>query len=327
MRIGFLINEFVTLKPTQTTAMMIHECARLGHETLVFGVGELGIRPDGYTVANARLANPSAESVQEQVAHVCSTHSTAVELDELDAILIRTNPARDERRWAHEGALQLLAGVRDRGTPVINDPDGLRNTGSKVFLCELPEWTRPRTAVSANSAALIHFVRDAPGPTVLKPATGTRGADVFKLRPDSENLNAIVDVLLRQGLVIAQDFVPEAIHGDTRVVVLDGDVLAINGNDLAIERIPAQSEFRSNIHLGGRAAPRTVTPGMRKVVSSVGPILMEHGIRLAGLDFLGDVLCEVNVYSTGGFRAAELFSGLAFVRYTLSILLGNPTHV
>lgn len=323
MRIGLLINEFETLVPDQATAMIAHEAVQLGHDVSIFGVADVGVNELGIPVAIARRGK-NERSVAAVVEAARNAHGHAQLLAGFDRILIRTNPARDGRAWAHEAALQLASRVRAGGTPVINDPDGLRDAGTKLFLAELPEWTRPRTIVSASRVTLAEFVRASDGPTVLKPVKGTRGDDVFKVERDSTNLNVILDVLTRQGLVMAQAFVPEAVHGDTRVVVLDGEVLRVDGDPLAIHRIPGESEFRSNIHAGGRAAPGTVTPEMERVVEAVGPILMAKGIRLAGLDFLGALLCEVNVFSTGGFGDAERFFGRPFLRPALERLLENP---
>lgn len=323
MHVGLLINEFHTLEPSQTTAMMAQVLAAQGHDVAIFGVADIGVDEDGEPVAATRLAE-SANSVADVIHAARVAPRTRLRLSALDRVLIRTNPARDARGWAHESALQLLARVASSGTPVINDPNGLRDAGSKLFLAELPHWTTPRTVVSVDRDVLTDFVRSADGPTVLKPIKGTRGADVFKVEADSPNLNVILDVLCRQGLVMAQAFVPEAVHGDTRVVVVDGQVLEIDGAALAIHRIPGASEFRSNIHAGGRAEPGTVTPEMRRVVDAVGPILMAKGIRLAGLDFLGALLCEVNVFSTGGFQDGELFFDRPFLTHTLTTLLSDP---
>ena len=49
------------------------------------------------------------------------------------------------------------------------------------------------------------------------------------------------------------------------------------------------------------------------------------GLRLVGLDFLGDKLCEVNVFSTGGLRDAEKFTGKPFAADLARRLLSDAT--
>jgi glutathione synthase/RimK-type ligase-like ATP-grasp enzyme len=63
---------------------------------------------------------------------------------------------------------------------------------------------------------------------------------------------------------------------------------------------------------------------MRRVIEACSPLLEAQGIRLSGFDFLGDVVCEINVYSTGGFRDAETFFGQPFSQYALEQLLAPP---
>jgi len=47
------------------------------------------------------------------------------------------------------------------------------------------------------------------GKAVLKPLSGTRGRDVFMVRSAKDpNLLQIIDVILRQGLVMVQSFIP-----------------------------------------------------------------------------------------------------------------------
>ncbi len=322
-RVGILVNDLAGLNPQQATAMLAHALTGMVREVAVFGVGDLGVDSRGQARAWVRRADPSAHNEIQQINALKAAERVEVDLD-YDIVLIRTNPARDTRSWAHEGALQVLSDLRDAGVRVINDPDGLRRTGSKIFLGQLPEWTRPRMLVSADETSLEEFVRASDGPCVLKPVAGTRGSSVFKVSRDDPNLHVILDVVLRNGFVIAQAFVPQAVGGDTRVVVLDGKVLEINGVALAINRVPRATDFRSNIAVGGLQVPGRVTDGMRAVVAAVGPILVRHGVRLGGLDFLGDYVCEVNVFSTGGFVAASRFFNQPFTRHTLEVFLDEP---
>ncbi len=333
MRAAVIVNEFETLVPSQATAMLIYALAEVVDEAYVLGVADLGVAGDGGLTASARRvpgpggrdpaqAGPIAmDAVAVCIAELGQVAPCALPLADCDAILIRTNPARDGRSWAHDGALELLDQLHHRGVQVVNRPDGLRAAGSKLFLAALPAWTRPATLISADRAALEGFVRDAGGPTVVKPVRGTRGADVFKLTPDAVNVRVTLDVLLRQGFVMAQGFVPAAVDGDTRVIVLDGEILTIDGVAAAIRRVPSAKDFRSNLHTGGHAEPATLSDGMRAAVAAIGPLLCARGIRLAGLDFLGDLVCEVNVFATGGFRDAERFGQRPFIRHTVATLL------
>lgn len=317
MRLGMLVNDPLGVGPQQSTAMLAAELDTEGHALHVFGVADLAMDERGHVVALAR-ALPSgggSSSGRGVVERIASTTPRWLRLDELGAVIGRTNPARDPRQELQAGVLQLLQLAQDRGVVVLNRPEGLVRGASKAYLGLFPEFTRPRTITSANREILHRFVLELDGPAVLKPARGTRGTGVIRADPGERNLNQILDLLLeRGGMVIAQEFVPRADEGDTRVVVVNGEILRVDGVGAAIRRVPAQDDFRSNIHAGGNPVPGEITAAMEGVVAAVGPRLVRDGLFLVGLDFIGDVLCEANVHSAGGLFDLERFTGLPFAR-------------
>ncbi|MCA9563813.1 MAG: hypothetical protein KC561_10005 [Myxococcales bacterium] len=323
MRVAVMINDFGTLVPSQATAMMVRSLSEQADEVAVFGVEDLYSDSRTGIHARCRIVRGALPTPQAAVEALGELESSAVRLSGLDALLIRTNPGRDHRPWLQENALRLLAIAADAGLDVINSPKGLHLAGSKVFLASLPAETIPPTFISSNPTEIVSWVRGRDEPSVLKPATGTRGNDVFKVGPESKNLRAIADMLSRQGMVVAQGFVAEAVDGDTRVILLDGEPLAVNGHEAAIRRVPPAGEFRSNIHVGGSPEPGVISDAMRATVSRIAPLLNQLGLRLVGLDFLGSVVCEVNVFSTGGFRDAERFFDTPFMDAAVRGLLSS----
>ena len=172
---------------------------------------------------------------------------------------------------------------------------------------------RPATCVSQHPDEIRAFIESLEGPAVLKPLQGTRGGDVFFVSSARDpNLQQIIDVILRRSAVMAQARVPGAEEGDMRVVVLDGEILAIDGKEAAVRQVPAPGEIRSNIHAGGHPQPGRVDATVRRVVAAIGPKLVDDGLFLAGLDFIGGNIIEVNVFSTGGLRDAERYGGVNF---------------
>jgi glutathione synthase len=303
LKLLILVNDASDLGPRQTTTMLIRAAARR-HETWVAGIaGCLGETWHG------RRVDPSDDlaAIREQIA---GAPREPLDPASLDGILIRTNPARDrEHATSHESGLDALRRIRERGVPVVNDPDALERFSDKISLLELPGDWIPRTAsIRSESDARP----DWSGPIVVKPAAGTRGEAVSRFESLGEPgvEDAIRAILPRTALI--QEFVPEAVDGDTRVVVLDGVILEVDGAPAAIRRIPAEGDFRSNLHAGGAAAPAEITDGMRSAVAEVGPWLAERGIRLVGFDFVGDRILELNVFSTGGLFDAERFGEVDF---------------
>jgi glutathione synthase len=167
--------------------------------------------------------------------------------------------------------------------------------------------------VTADPQVLLDFIDLTPGRAVLKPLDGTHGRDVFLVDRDHRaNTRQIIDVLLREGYAVAQAFVETDRPGDTRVIVVDGRVLEVDGAPAVVRRVPGGSDFRSNVHAGGAPAAGTLTAAMRAAVAAIGPQLRADGLFLTGLDFVGDQIVEVNVSAVGGLADAERFAGAPF---------------
>ncbi len=315
MRLFVLVNDPNELQSAKTTLKLIQKACMQGHEVFVTGVCDLSVAPDSHILAQATPAAAWRDQALAMLANeIRVTNSHPYPIRAKDVVLMRTNPARDKQRsWAHETSMALMRLARERGTLVLNDPDGLELASSKLYLQYLPESVRPRTLISRNKDDVMAFISSLQGPAVLKPLSGTWGQDVFMIHSDQDkNLLQIMDVLMRQGFAIVQEFVPEAVDGDTRVVVMNGEILEINGHPASVRRIPSKKDFRSNIHAGGRAKPGIITPIIRDIVAKVGPRLVKDGIFLAGLDIIGNKIIEINVFSTGGIYPAEQFEGVDF---------------
>lgn len=319
MRFMFLVNDADAIASSQTTAMLIAAAVR-HHTVWVCGVDSLSCRSEGEAWAYAkRLTATADDSLALLMGAIAALPSAAIPLnaDAIDSLFIRTNPARDTARSAlHQTALALTRLAEDQGVKVINRPDGLIRAATKLYLLELPTFTRPLTLVSQNRTEIVAFIEELQQPTVLKPLQGTRGNDVFFVSSAvDKNLNQIIDVILRQGLVMVQACIPGAERGDTRVVVMNGKILEVDNQPAAICRVPREGDFRSNLHAGGTAKPGVITEGMRQTVAAIGDKLVSDGLFLVGLDFIGSQLLELNVFSTGGLRDAERFTGVAFAEH------------
>ena len=315
MRFVFLVNDVVRIEAKQTTAMLIAAASRQGYEVLVCGVTDLSCSQEGEPAAWARkLPMRSYPSLESLVREIATSKGKKVQLTDADVLMIRTNPSRDQGRpGAHSLALRLALWCKERSVIVINDPFGLLRASSKLYLLEMPESIYPKTLISQHNEEIISFIDGLGSPAVLKPLEGTRGNDVFFVSSARDNnLNQIIEVISRQSAVMVQGFIPEADKGDTRVVVFNGKILEVDGKTAAINRVPGKGEVRSNIHAGGIAQPGVITNKMRKAVALIGPKLVQDGLLLVGLDFIGGKIIEINVFSTGGFRDAERFEGVSF---------------
>ena len=309
MNLLILVNDVRRISPSSTTRAFITASVARGWQVWLTSPDRLWLNVDDVVYADVVSAKePSQPSTQTPVAA-------------MDLVWIRTNPGRDRRTEIHDTALTLLTWAQEAGVRVINDPSSLRWAGSKLYLSRIPSHCRPETLVSRSPEALLNYVRSRDTRTVLKPLRGTQGADVFIVNPGKEtNLRAIVDVLVRKGHVVAQDWIPEGVQGDIRIILLNGEVLTVNGRPAAVARIPASGELRSNVHLGGHPTSAKLTQVHHDIVAAVGPVLRKDGLFLVGLDVVGPKVVEINVFSTGGLPDAGLFEGVDYVAAVLDAL-------
>jgi glutathione synthase len=145
------------------------------------------------------------------------------------------------------------------------------------------------------------------GDCVLKPLDGMGGRSIFRARAGEANLNVILETLTMNGrqLAMAQTYLPEIVHGDKRILLIDGEPVPY-----CLARIPQGDEFRGNLAAGGRGEGRALSERDRWIASHVGPELMRRGMRLVGLDVIGDWLTEVNVTSPTCMRELDAQFGL-----------------
>jgi glutathione synthase len=93
-------------------------------------------------------------------------------------------------------------------------------------------------------------------------------------------------------------------QGDKRIILVDGEPMG------AVNRVPAQGDARSNMHVGGRPEKSTLTPREQDICAAIGPYLREHGLLFVGIDVIGDYLTEINVTSPTGLQEITRFDGI-----------------
>jgi len=104
--------------------------------------------------------------------------------------------------------------------------------------------------------------------------------------------------------LIIQKFLPDVRDGDKRVILVNGEAVG------AINRIPADGETRSNMHVGGRPEKVGLTKRDQEICSIIGPTLRDKGQIFVGIDIIGNYLTEINVTSPTGLNELKRFDGI-----------------
>ena len=222
-----------------------------------------------------------------------------LDLAEMDVVLMRQDPPFD---MAYITATHILEHIHPK-TLVVNDPASVRNAPEKLFVTHFPDQMPP-TLITANANEIQAF-RAEHKDIIVKPLFGNGGAGVFHIKPDDENLSSLIEMFTEQSRepIIAQGYLPAVRLGDKRVILVDGE--AVGG----INRVPAEGEARSNMHVGGTPLKTELTPRDLEICAAIGPVLKEQGMIFVGIDVIGDYMTEINVTSPTGIQECGRFDG------------------
>jgi glutathione synthase len=301
-----------------TTTRLGMAAINMGHEAWVMGVGDLAYDPDEHVYARARMV--AAKKYRSNETYLKELQGAKakikrISVDDLDVLVLRNDPAEDatKRPWAQSAGIIFGRVAMRHGVIVLNDPNGLAKATNKMYFQLFPEEVRPPTLISRDRQEIRHFAREIGGTIVLKPLQGSGGQNVFMVQAsDTSNLNQMVEAISRDGYVIAQQYLPAAAEGDTRLFVMNGEPLRYKGKYAAFRRIRQGDDIRSNVHAGGTIEQAQVDSTMLELVEIVRPKLVQDGMFLAGLDIVGDKLMEINVFSPGGLGSAQRFEKVNF---------------
>jgi len=279
MRIAVVMDPLSTIDPDHdSTYVIMREAHRRGH--IVHHVAPAGVE---YCGGQARLRGRRLDLDDWP-----TVAGPMADLDDPDAVLIRTDPPFDADYLAVTQLLDLLP----PRVFVMNRPQGLRDANEKLAALRFPDLGPP-TLISQDDPTIEAFRLEIGGAIVVKPLDGHGGAGVFLVRGEDPNRRALIRSATRGGRskVVAQAVVEAAEAGDVRVIVLDGEPLG------AVLRRNDRGDFAHNLAVGGRAFKATVGPAERRVCEAIGPWLKASGLYLAGIDLVGGRLIEVNVTS------------------------------
>jgi glutathione synthase len=315
VRIAFAISRAASVDETWTTVHLAREALARGWQVRFVEPWDFEVDPTGRIIARAHAFDEACSA--DQLATGLATRQAErkyVELQRLDLLLLRAAPF-------DLSVLTFGALVKARGVPVFNDPEGLLRVTSKAWLASLAGVPIPPTLVTRSRASCHLFATQQPDGVVLKPARGSGGRQVsFVDGQDPDGIDVAFDEAREggDGYVVAQAYLPAAEEGEKRLVLLDGSVI---GGYL---RRRAPGEFRHNLKRGGQAEPTDITAADRALGRTLAPHLLRAGIRLAGIDVIGDRVIEVNALNPGGAFHADRLTGTRLGALILDRLIQTP---
>ena len=226
----------------------------------------------------------------------------AIELGDLDAILMRKDPPFD---MEYVYTTYILERAASAGALIVNAPQALRDMNEKAYTAWFPQCT-PITLITRSMGEMKAFLGEH-GKIVVKPLDGMGGRSIFVVGKGDNNANVIFETLTDYGrrFAMAQVYIPEIKAGDKRILLVDGEPVPY-----ALARIPTGDDNRGNLVAGAVGKGQELSERDLWIAREVGPVLRDAGVIFAGLDVIGDYLTEVNVTSPTGVRELDRQFGI-----------------
>ncbi len=302
MNILFIADDMATFKVYKdTTYVMMREAAKRGHRLFHCFSQDLHIA-NGLVQTQARAFDFLGAKDDHDHAWFDLQAAQTVALKDFSAVIMRTDPPFNMQ---YLYATQLLTLATEQGASVLNSGQAMRDFNEKLAILNFSQFTAP-TLVTTSDTQVREFLAEH-GDIIVKPLDGMGGMGIFRLRPDDANIGSILETLMLNNTrtIMAQRYIPEIVHGDKRVLVINGKPLPY-----ALARIPQNGETRGNLAAGGKGVAQDMSARDMEIAETLAPELMRRGIVLAGLDIIGDCLTEVNVTSPTGFQEIMKQKGL-----------------
>ena len=282
------------IKGDSTFAIMLEAQAR-AHSLFHYETKTLALR------GGSLFATGHDVTVRDELGnHFSFGNEKTVNLGTFDVVHMRQDPPFD---MGYITATHMLDHINPR-TLVVNNPTEVRNAPEKLFVLNYRQFM-PETLISRDAAEVAAF-RKTHGDIILKPLYGNGGAGVFRLSDGDQNFSSLLELFegaFRNEPFIAQKYLPEVREGDKRIILVDGKVAG------AVNRVPAENESRSNMHVGGKPEPTILTKREHEICEAMAPDLKKRGLIFVGIDVIGDYLTEINVTSPTGIREVKRFGG------------------
>ncbi len=295
LKVGFQMDHVSTIQiEGDSTFALGLEAQNRGHTLFHWEPNALQLRNG---VVQAAIEEMTLRDVQGD--HYTLGERTVADLSDLDVIQLRQDPPFD---MSYITTTHILERIHPE-TLVVNDPASVRNAPEKILVTEFADLM-PETLITRDFNAIADFRKEM-GDIIIKPLYGNGGAGVFLLPEADMNFTSLLEMFDQQFRepLIAQRYLKEVRGGDKRIILVDGEPVG------AINRVPAETDARSNMHVGGRAEHSELTEREQEICERIKPTLQEQGFIFVGIDVIGDYMTEINVTSPTGIREVKNFSG------------------
>ena len=293
----FIMDPAETLNlETETSLLLMQELIRRGHGAYWLQQEDLALvhdQPMGM-VSQVSSAEP-----------LLRAEPAWLNLNYFDAVLVRKDPPFDTDYLQ----LTLILDYLDPAVAQFNEVKALRDFNEKMLPLRWPEFTPP-TLISMSAEQIERFAVEHRS-LILKPLNDCSGRGILKIGWDERGdfRKQVGEALMgsdgKPRFLLAQKYLPAVSRGDKRVYLVNGKPLGM------VNRIPQPGSYLANIHQGAKSVPTQLSARESYIIRTIAPFLRENGIMLAGADFIGGYLTELNITSPSAVRQINQVSGEA----------------
>lgn len=203
-----------------------------------------------------------------------------------DVLVHRKDPPVDARYRGYAGRFALLSGRLLQ----VNQPAEVLRHSEHLLAARFPAHAVPTTHCR-DFAELRAAVRAQPTEAVVKPLGECSGIGIAFFRPDTPE-PVLWDWWQQYGEAAVQPYQEAVVsRGDLRILTIGRRVLG------SVTRLPRPGSRLANLHQGASYHAFDPTPRQLEAVAAVTAELAPRGLYFLGLDFIGDLLSEVNFTS------------------------------
>lgn len=210
-------------------------------------------------------------------------------IEDFQLVMFRQDPPVD---LDYINSTYIFDFVDRKKTTVINEPRSIRDFNEKLHTIEFLEFM-PENIVTSSKSDIMEFL-DKHDEIILKPLNRCFGAGVMYLKKGDKNTAVIINSMTnnQSTLVMVQKYIPKAIYGDKRVLILGGRVL-----DYVVQKLPSNDDFKFNDHCDANIIKSEISDIEKAKFTLVAEKLYDMGISMAGLDVIDGKIIEINVTS------------------------------
>lgn len=210
-------------------------------------------------------------------------------INDYDVVFFRPDPPVDIN---YINACYVFDFVDRNKTLLLNDPSEIKNFNEKFHINLFPEFV-PENIVTNNAELIMDFISQKEE-AILKPLNRCFGSGVYYMKKGDKNLMTIINNMTEEGKtsVMLQKYLPEAVNGDKRVLIIGETVL-----DECIQKIPPENNFKFAVHSDKYFRDANLSENEKNMAEKIARILSKRGLYLVGLDVISEKVIETNVTS------------------------------